>query len=198
MNTPPDLVIISHEIFYKANVEKSMQELEAEKLNIAISITPENQMYAAAEWAIPTIFCAYILQSYFEGFLSEAGREHYQILKTWLKSKLPILKTVKVIAISSDNSPDKISQSTQQSKTFSIACITAANVQLKFLFDDNLDIVDWELMLDKALELIEKHFIDFPNDEISIALMELKLYGNQLFAIIETETMTWKFTSYQL
>lgn len=46
---------------------------------------PAGGAYAALEWLIPTIVSAYVTKSYFDGFLKEAGKDHYQLLKRGLK-----------------------------------------------------------------------------------------------------------------
>lgn len=46
---------------------------------------PAGGAYAALEWLIPTAVFAYIAKSYFDGFLKEAGKDHYQLLRGGLK-----------------------------------------------------------------------------------------------------------------
>jgi len=46
---------------------------------------PAGGAYAAPEWLIPTIVGAYVTKSYFDGFLKEAGKDHYQLLRKGLK-----------------------------------------------------------------------------------------------------------------
>ena len=40
--------------------------------------------YAGIEWLMPTFVVIFIAKAYFDGFLKEAGKDHYQILKTGL------------------------------------------------------------------------------------------------------------------
>lgn len=40
--------------------------------------------YAGIEWLMPTFVVVFIAKAYFDGFLKEAGKDHYQLLKTWL------------------------------------------------------------------------------------------------------------------
>jgi hypothetical protein len=36
------------------------------------------------EWFIPTAIVFFVAKSYFDGFLKEAGKDHYQLLKSKL------------------------------------------------------------------------------------------------------------------
>lgn len=42
--------------------------------------------YAALEWLIPTAVIVYVGRSYFDGFLKEMGKDHYQLLKGGIKA----------------------------------------------------------------------------------------------------------------
>jgi hypothetical protein len=60
-------------------------------------------IFATMEWAIPTMIIAYIAKPYFESFLKEAGKDHYQLLKKgfiqlfkniFVKTDLPLEKAI--------------------------------------------------------------------------------------------------------
>ena len=45
---------------------------------------PKPGPYAGIEWIIPTFVVVFIAKAYFDGFLKEAGKDHYQLLKAGL------------------------------------------------------------------------------------------------------------------
>ena len=53
----------------------------------------EISMYASLEWAIPSLVFIFITKSYFEGFLGEAGVDHYKALKSWVLKQNKRFKT---------------------------------------------------------------------------------------------------------
>ena len=53
-------------------------------LNFECVSVPKPGPYAGIEWLMPTFVVVFIAKSYFDGFLKEAGKDHYQLLKTGL------------------------------------------------------------------------------------------------------------------
>lgn len=43
------------------------------------------QVFASFEWIMPTLVVGFVFKSYFDGFLKEAGKDHYQLLSSSLK-----------------------------------------------------------------------------------------------------------------
>ena len=75
-----EIKTIRNEIVPEAEVQEFYDEL---KLNEFIISEKEfdNAVYASLDWLIPSAFGVYILKPYFEAFLQEAGKEHYEVLK---------------------------------------------------------------------------------------------------------------------
>jgi hypothetical protein len=77
--------------------------------------------WAAVEWYLPTAAMLYLAKGYFDGFLKEAGREHYHVVKRAIGSLWSGFfgeqATVKVRIVTSAHSPKK----TDLSEPFSLA-----------------------------------------------------------------------------
>ena len=56
--------------------------LRADNLNLRVESRPDPGPYAGVEWLIPTAVFVYISKSYFDAFLKEAGKDHYQVLRS--------------------------------------------------------------------------------------------------------------------
>ncbi len=148
--------------------------------------------YAAYEWIIPGIFSVYILKPYFEAFLSEAGKDHYLILKNWLRK---LVKRTKPMDIKTVTSSDyKIDKSNTQSKAFSIYFQSRKNQRIKLMFDNELDENLWLNAADNLVDLIFEHYSKFPNDKLTKLTIESSVTDEmELYAIIDKKTHEWKF-----
>lgn len=133
----------------------------------------EHGPFAALEWAVPTIFAAYILKPYFEAFLSEAGKDHYQILKNGLKKWIEKGKLIDAKLIAASDSPNKLSKNYNQSIVISISVQTKDNRQIKLLFDNELEKSDWDDAINQLLDLLEENFAIFPHDKLSKVIKEI-------------------------
>lgn len=195
MKKIPHIGLQISDLFNDEFIFQSKKELETDGLDIDLEVYPSNRVYGMAEWALPTAFVIYILKSYFDGFLKEAGKDHYALLKNFLKSKAEILKPIPLVTVVSEESPNKIDKNNTQSKVFSIESITYNGVKIKFLFDNNLTIDEWKDAIEKALILLENNHFKLINDDIAVA--ENKLTGYQLFAIFDSQSMEWQFLDYR-
>jgi len=77
----PDIGIIYNEHLPSDLFDEFKRSLAQEGLNLDVQSRPDTGPFACAEWFIPTVIMAFIAKSYFDGFLKEAGKDHYGILK---------------------------------------------------------------------------------------------------------------------
>jgi len=76
----PDIILTYPTGFPEELIIQEIKEIHADKLDLKI-LKKDNTNFMAFEWIIPTMFIVYILKPYFNSFLSEAGKDHYNILK---------------------------------------------------------------------------------------------------------------------
>ena len=57
------------------------RELTADGLDVRIESRPDPGPFMGIEWLLPTAIFVYLGKSYFDGFLKEAGKDHYQVLR---------------------------------------------------------------------------------------------------------------------
>lgn len=160
------LVFTYPERFPQDIIDSDMSEIEAKDLKIHIE-KHKNETYAAMEWIVPTFFATYFLKPYFEVFLQEAGKDHYQLLKNACKKMLEKGKATQVQLISATKSTEKLSKSYSQSHSVSIVAQMKTNRQIKLLFDNNLELSDWENALEEFSNYILEHYQNYPNDQLS-------------------------------
>jgi hypothetical protein len=162
----PDLAFIYPENIPDEIINSEIAYFNAENLNLKIEKINYGP-FASFEWVVPTIFAAYILKPYFEGFLSEAGKDHYQILKNGLKKWIEKGKLIEGKLIAASNSPNKLSKKYNQSIVISVSIQTINNRQIKMLFDNDLEKKDWDEAINQLLDLLEENYSKFPKDRLS-------------------------------
>lgn len=193
MNKTPDIYISISDFFSDEYIESVNKDLRTDNLGLVVETTKRGAGFASPEWVIPSLIGVYILKSYFDGFLKEAGKHHFSLLKNWLTTNTEILKPITTKTVSSEGSTNKIDPNNTQSKTFSIHTIILDGVTLKFLFDDNLSIEQWQTSSISALNLLADYFENKNDNELETMLTLAKPQGNMLFMVINPITLEWEF-----
>ncbi|AYN04521.1 hypothetical protein [Flavobacterium sp. 140616W15] len=171
-NQNSHLILTYPEGFSQEIIDSDISKLEVKDLKIQLE-KHETDTYAAMEWIIPTFFATFILKSYFESFLQEAGKDHYQLLKNACKKMLAKGNATQVQLISASKSTQKLSKKYSQSLSVSILAQMKTNRQIKLLFDNNLELSDWENAVDEFSDYILEHHQNYPNDQLSNKIKNL-------------------------
>lgn len=153
----------------------------------------EPKVWSSVEWMIPGLIAAYILKSYFEGFLKEAGKDHYILLKKCLNKLLKLTHDAPDPLVVSELSPNKLDKSNTQSKAISVYFELKDGTIVKLLFDNELALEDWIAALDLFMDLLNDHYSNYPNDELSSQLYLLQsMQSSEIYAIIDKVSMKWR------
>lgn len=72
---------ISHPPELSGVLDEFAASISHPKLILLQDQRPRPGPFAGLEWLVPTAVIVYITKPYFESFLNEAGRDHYQVLK---------------------------------------------------------------------------------------------------------------------
>gem|GEM_PF-1120526 len=166
-NEIPDIVYIFPSFFPEEIINNELEIIQNSNLKIRTHKSEENSIYNAFEWIIPTAFGVYILKPYFEGFLSEAGKDHYTLLKKFVNNFLEKGKEYNFSVIAAKESPDKLSKNYNKSFTISLEIQTKNNRVIKVLFDNSLSIEEWKKSSDEILNIFQEHYENFPNDKLT-------------------------------
>ena len=154
----------------------------------------ETEVFASFEWTIPTAIVAYVLKPYFESFLKEAGKQHFQILSNSLKKLAERGKQLKVKLLASSSSPEKLNKSYDQSMAISVMIQTANGKFIKLLFDDDLDKVDWDSAIDQILNYVIEHYENESESKLNEQTLNLeKDRRMMIYSKINKETKKIEF-----
>jgi|TARA_R110000851_G_C13082300_1_gene565908 hypothetical protein len=80
----PDLAVVFEEGIPDEQFVEFKDAVSASGLDVVVESRPAAGPYAGVEWFIPTAIVFFVAKSYFDGFLKEAGKDHYQLLKSKL------------------------------------------------------------------------------------------------------------------
>lgn len=61
--------------------EQFTESIARDGLKVQRIVQPATEPYAGLQWLLPTAVVLYLGKSYFDGFLKEAGKDHYNLLK---------------------------------------------------------------------------------------------------------------------
>ena len=142
---------------------------------------PSEGIQASLEWfAIPAV-AFFLFKPYFDGFMKEAGKDHYVILKkalTGLWSRFFSKdRGIRVVVIAS--SPGKVER--QYSQLFSIYVEIKNGRRVKFLIREDCPKDEYAEGIDAFLNLIDSYHSGVPSGGLSIDLdSEKDFYGTVL------------------
>jgi len=167
--------------------EESFSDFSAlvqhDKLAYKCESRPRPGPFACVEWLMPTVVVVFIAKGYFDGFLKEAGKDHYHLLKEGLKNLAgsfiqPNSPETQVILTDANIKTDKQSYST----VFSIYAELKDNLSVKLLLENDFSKNESKEAVTSFLELITKmHEGVLDSDSVS-ALENARVVGKTLLA----------------
>ncbi len=132
--------------------------IRAPGLIFARETRPSGAAFAGVEWLMPTVALAYVAKPYFESFLKEMGKDHYDLLKLGF-SKLyerfagPRAPDVQIVATQGKSSKEQ-----PYSLFFSIVAEAPDGVRLKLLIPRPIEQTEYEIAISKFLDLVQSTY----------------------------------------
>ena len=128
--------------------------------NVApVFVIQECETYMCLEWAIPAAITV-VVGAFSNGFFGEMGKDAYKAFKNGLKQLAKKARDINVYLIGTK----PVDQNNKQSKSFCIDCKTASGTQIRFLFDKDGSIDEWEVWIDKATALLAENYLQDNNE----------------------------------
>jgi hypothetical protein len=149
------------------------------RLQLRVESRPRG-FYASIEWALPTLVIAYLAKPYFEGFLQEAGRDHYQALK---KGILQLTSRLY------GKNPER--RDRKRSLLFSAMASLQDGRSLKFVFPEGVSVEKYEVAVDSMYSLLSAHFQFYPVDSVTEIAEKLSTPSRSLYFEFDPEQETW-------
>lgn len=176
---------------FPEKIEDMVSEIDHDQLLI-YGVRKPPQAWSSLEWAIPGLIVAYLAKPYFEGFLQEMGRDHYETLKGWLKQLLQRGKNMRITTLSFGE--EKCNPLDTQSKAISIFIDIKNGQRIKLLFDEALSLSDWQNGLENILQLILNNYQAYPNDALTKKFKNLRKEPHYtIYGFLDRSTKEWRF-----
>lgn len=160
-------------------IDEFSETVSDPSLQLKIESRPRG-FYASIEWALPTLVIAYLAKPYFEGFLQEAGKDHYQALK---KGILQLTHRLY------GKHPER--RERKRSLLFSTIVSLQDGRSLKFIFPEGVAIEKFETAVDSMHSLLSEHFASHPGDRITEIAEKLSNPSRSLYFEFDPEQETW-------
>ena len=149
--------------------------------------------FACMEWAIPSIIFAYISKTYFEGFLSEMGADHYRVFKEWTFKQNKKFKGITTKTITGAKSTEKVGKSKSPSNFFALYFQIPWGNRLKVFMPETKSDESDVRVLSELLDNLKKLYTK-PKSKFARRINSLtdKAY-EELYAVYNIDKREWEF-----
>ncbi len=130
------------------------QVISCEGLDLQIKSRKNGGPFAALEWLLPTAVIVYISKSYFDGFLKEMGKDHYNLLKQGFQKLREKVIGPSAPTITLFGSSGKITKEQPYSLVFSVLAEAEPGLRFKLLIQTNVSEDEYEEILGAFLEFL--------------------------------------------
>lgn len=177
--TVPDVVL-----------EEFVADTAAQREALAISSRPTSGPFAGIEWLLPTAIAVWVGKSYFEAFLKEAGKDHYQALKNASAKLAAKLSPVKATLI---GTPGKASAEPAYSLIFSIMSETEDGARIKLLVPTGLNEDEAHRVAGALMDFLEAHHTGSLNRATRAMMAEAPRLGHTVLISYDLSNETIVF-----
>jgi hypothetical protein len=133
-----------------------LDSLAAPHLSVRVDAREPEGPQAGLEWLLPTAAIVYLTKSYFDGFLREAGKEHYQAFKKGIASLWSSFfgsdRTVRMHVVAS--TPGKLPPGVRYSWALFLMADGASGTRFKLLLSDATSPAELDLAVLAFLEFL--------------------------------------------
>lgn len=182
MTIGPNHLAISYvETIPEVVVRPFSEMVAAPGLTVVAEPRPSPGPQAGIHWLIPTAMFVYVSKSYFDGFLKEAGKEHYHLLKAAIGSFWPsFFGENRAIRAQLVGSQGKVHANQKYSITISIVAEADSGLQFKLLFEDDCSSEELNLAVANFLRFLEKYHEGGLDLDTQVRLTRARVIGRTI------------------
>ncbi|AXE36751.1 hypothetical protein [Chromobacterium phragmitis] len=149
---------------------------------------PSRVPFAGVEWLMPTVVLAYVAKPYFESFLKEMGKDHYDLLKKGFNKLYerfagPRTPDVKIVATQGKSSEDQ-----PYSLFFSIIAEAPDGVRLKLLIPRPIEQTEYEIAISKFLDFVQSTYDGDMTEDVVTTFKNVPINSGMILVTYETAT----------
>lgn len=162
--------------------------ISTERLRLDIESREDGRIYAGLEWLIPTAVIIYIGKSYFDGFLKEMGKDHYNLLKAGFKSLREKLLGTSAPQMAVVSSAGKTRPNQPYSLVYSIMAEGNGSLRFKLLLQREVSEPEYDEILNAFLGFLEAYHSHAPEAEFAANLEAPRASGGIVLLAFNLET----------
>lgn len=155
----PDIGLIFEESIPNEIFEDFENNIKADGLNLVVESREPSGPMACPEWFIFPVIAAFIGKSYFDSFLKEAGKDHYQSLKESLSNLTNSVITNPRIEPTLFGTQRKFSSDNPFSLAFSIHAEAEDGYTFKLLIPKSAGSCDYGLITNRFMEFLSDYHL---------------------------------------
>jgi hypothetical protein len=167
-------------------VNEFVSSISAPGLSVSVEREEKYPIQAGLEWLAPTALIVFIAKPYFQSFLSEMGKDHYNLLKKALKAiagRLVSRSRPKIRSIAKG----KAKSSEQYSIAFSIYVEVSEKLTLKLLFPTELEEDGVHKIIEAYSNFIEALYAGKIDENLMAKLNSGRVIGKTMLVAYDIE-----------
>jgi hypothetical protein len=179
--TPPDILILYEETIPRVAFQSLADAVSAPGLALEVVPLPPRGPQAGLSWLTLTVVSVFIGRSYFDGFLKEAGKEHYQLLKKGIGSLWSLFfgedRTIRVTVVGTRG---KVPKHQEYSVTFSVMAEAGSGLRFKLLLPDDCSAEEFNLATANFLEFFSRYYAGRLDSSTQLRLTSYRVIGGTI------------------
>ncbi|GAB1576220.1 hypothetical protein [Bordetella petrii] len=164
---PPHIVFLHVDSVPAEYFQDFIDTVRADNLDLQVVARPSAPM-AGVEWLMPTVILAYLAKPYFESFLTEMGKDHYELVKAGLKKLYKRVAGPESPEVTLIATGGKVNKYQPYSLFFSVVVEGLDGERIKLLIPRPIDEVEYRAAIDAFLDFAEGlHVSSLDGDDLS-------------------------------
>lgn len=184
MNKSAHLTLVYPSYWPSQTAEEFEQTVAADGLALSVR-SQKPTLVASMEWLLPTAFAVFIAKAYFDGFLKEAGKDHYVLLKQGL---CQLFARTSAAPIKTMGSLGKVEAEPTYSHIYSVWAQADDKRRFKLLVPTNLSNDDANQSIDIFLEFLAAFHSRTLDSATSQFIAEARQFGGTILVRADLAT----------
>lgn len=153
--------------------------------------------FAGIEWLLPTAIVIFITKSYFDAFLKEMGKDHYNLLKKGILSvRERLFGKNRLIQYALIGTEGKIKSGNKYSLVFSVWSEINDEYKVKFLFEEQLTEDEFEKNVSLILQFLQAiHLAEGSLDDCLIMDEDVRRSGRTILIAFDKDAQKLRMIS---
>lgn len=193
--TLPDLLISYQLPLPEEAVRPFIDAVDAPGLDLSVEPRQPSGPFAGFQWLLPTAVFIWFGKSYFDGFLKEAGKDHYLLVKRGLSLLWPVFfgesRGVRVTAV---GTPGKIRpDEAKYSLGISILAEADSGLHFKLLFPDDISAEGFNVATASFLGFLERYYAGALDVATELQLSSARVLGKTILVTYDQVQGLFRF-----